>query len=70
MDNTIIDYEEYLKGEGNEAPNKTADYPAPDSAVIPPPGDKIVKYLRGQFLKQTTYFQPGIRSINHDVTKP
>ena len=45
----------------------TTDYPVPDSAVIPQPGDKIMAYMKSQFAAQVPYYGMGIRSVNTDL---
>ncbi|MCK9575382.1 MAG: hypothetical protein WC979_00900 [Candidatus Pacearchaeota archaeon] len=67
MENSSINYEDYLKGNTEESKIETSDYPAPETAVLPAPGDKIIAYMRSQFKSQTPYFEPGIRSSNKDL---
>jgi len=67
MDKSIIKYEDYLKGGDDRA--YTNDYPPPETAVIPAPGDKIVRYMKTQFASQMSYYDVGIRSVNPDLPK-
>lgn len=65
--NETIPYSEYMKMQNDEKYPETGNYPAPETAVIPPPGDKIIAYMKSQFANQTTHFKVGIRSTNHEL---
>lgn len=63
----IISYDTYLKTDAVKDPTNTNEYPTPETAVVPPPGDKVIAYMRSQFISQSTYFNVGIRSTNKEL---
>lgn len=67
MEKDILTYDSYLKDEGTSKKSETRDYPTPETGVIPATGDKIIAYMKSQFIAQIPYFNVGIRSNNPDL---
>jgi len=67
MEKNILTYENYLKDEGTTKRTETRQFYAPETGVIPPPGDKLIAYMKSQFMSQVNYYNVGIRSVNPDL---
>ena len=52
-----------------ENPADTDNFPPPEFAAKPAPGDTGFNLVAAAFNDQTDYFKPGIRSVNHDIAK-
>ncbi len=50
-----------------ERDGNTASYPPPRQIVKIPDGDKGYALVNADFKKQTSYFKPGIKSVNKDL---
>lgn len=55
MGKYILLYKDYISDN-----TYTKKYMPPETAVIPQPGDKIINYIRTQFLSQTSCSMPHI----------
>lgn len=50
-----------------ERDGNTASYPPPTQIVKIPDGDKGYAIVNASFKDQTSYFKPGIKSVNKDL---
>jgi hypothetical protein len=69
-DNKVKKSKKYVKTyDDMENPADTDNFPAPEFVVKPAPGDTGYNIVAAAFHDQTDYFRPGIRSVNHDISK-
>ena len=50
-------------------PSDTDNFPPPEFVAKPAPGDTGYNIVAAAFHDQTDYFTPGIRSVNHEISK-
>lgn len=57
------------KKEAELDPANTDNFPPPEFVGKPAPGDTGYNLVAAAFNSQTDYFKPGIRSVNHEISK-
>jgi hypothetical protein len=55
--------------EEKKNPSDSDNFPPPEFVAKPAPGDTGYAIVAAAFHDQTEYFRPGIRSVNHDISK-